>query len=143
MSAATAPKAWPTESPDVHELIRRRAEQIYYRSGGVPGRDNLNWMQAEREIQAEREAQAKQAGAAENDDDILTEDATPASHRAVTVKVNGVQYVGEYSSEAAGDYHAGEFKAGEPVPVRFAGDKMFIKRPNGRELETTIVKKVG
>ena len=85
MSAATAPKAWPTESPDVHELIRRRAEQIYYRSGGVPGRDNLNWMQAEREIQAEKEAQTKQAGAAENDDDILTEMAQAPDGRQIII----------------------------------------------------------
>ncbi len=142
MSGATAPKAWPTEPPDVHELIRRRAEQIYYRSGGIPGRDDLNWMQAEREIQGERKAQAKQAADTQNDDDVLSEDAALASHHAVIVKVNGVQYVGEYSPEAAGGYRAGDLKSGEPVPVRFSGDKMFVKRPNGCELETTVVKKV-
>jgi len=29
------------------------------------------------------------------------------------------------------------------VPVRFHGDKMFVKRPNGKILETTIVNKIG
>jgi hypothetical protein len=27
------------------------------------------------------------------------------------------------------------------VPVRFRGDKMLVKRPNGKILETTIVNK--
>jgi hypothetical protein len=38
---------------------------------------------------------------------------------------------------------AREFGKGKVVPVRFAGNKMFVKRPNGKELETTIVKKIG
>jgi len=29
------------------------------------------------------------------------------------------------------------------VTVRFHGDKMLVKRPNGKILETTIVKKIG
>jgi len=44
-------------SPDIdrHELIRRRAEDIYIRSGRIPGRDIENWTQAEEEIRAEFE----------------------------------------------------------------------------------------
>lgn len=29
-----------------------------------------------------------------------------------------------------------------PVTVRFEGDKMFVKRANGKELETQIVQKI-
>ena len=41
------------------------------------------------------------------------------------------------------DAEDGEFGADASVPVRFHGDKMFVKRPNGKELETTIVKQTG
>jgi|SRR5579862_8396345 hypothetical protein len=107
----------------IHEAIRRRAEEIYIRSGKVPGRDVENWAQAEQEIR--REA----AGA------------TP--RKAVVVRVNGVQYFGEYHPDDCDGYQPGELGKGKVVPVRFAGNKMFVKRPNGKELETTIVKKIG
>lgn len=108
---------------ELHEVIRRRAEEIYIRSGRVPGRDVENWAQAEQEIQRAT------AGA--------------GRRKAVVVRVNGVQYFGEYRPEACDGYRPGEFGKGNFVPVRFAGNKMFVKRPNGKELETTIVKKIG
>jgi len=107
--------------PDRDEAIRRRAEEIYIRSGRIPGHDLENWTQAEQEITRE---------AAE----------PPARRTAIVVKVNGVQYVGEYALDSSEGYTPGEFKKGVPVPVRFDGDKMFVKRPNGKELETRIVK---
>jgi hypothetical protein len=108
---------------DFHEAIRRRAEEIYIRNGRTPGRDTENWAQAEQEIRRE---------------------ATGAARRkAVVVRVNGVQYFGEYHAEACDGYQPGEFGKGNVVPVRFAGNKMFVKRSNGKELETTIVKKIG
>lgn len=110
-------------SSDLHERIRRRAEQIYEQSGKVPGRDAENWSQAEIEIQQESNV--------------------PAARRAIVIRIDGVQYVGEYDRETSGDYAPGEFGRGASVPVRFEGDRMFIKRPNGQELETRIVKKIG
>lgn len=107
---------------DVHEAIRRRAEEIYERSGRAPGHDVENWVQAEGEI-FEEMAQA------------------PTKRRAIVVKVNGEQLVAEYDPMAAGGYNPGEFTRGEPVPVRFAGEKMYVTRPGGGELETTIVRK--
>jgi Protein of unknown function (DUF2934) len=104
---------------DVHEAIRRRAEEIYVRNGKIPGRDLENWAQAEREILREAAPQ----------------------RTAVIVKVSGKEYVGEYDPEASDGYRPGEFGPGTAVPVRFHGDKMFIKRPNGKILETTIVRK--
>lgn len=106
----------------IREAIRRRAEEIYIRSGRIPGRDLENWSQAEEEIKRE---------------------ATGTTRKAVVVRVNGVQYFGEYQPEACDGYQPGEFGKGKAVPVRFAGNKMFVKRPNGKELETTIVKKIG
>ena len=115
-----------TDSPsskaaDLHEAIRRRAEEIYLESGRIPGRDTDNWTQAEREVM----------------------ERFSTRRTAIVVKVGGVQYVGEYKLEEADGYVPGEFAAGTPVPVRFEGDKMFVRRHDGRELRTTIVKKVG
>ena len=107
----------------MHEAIRRRAEEIYIRSGRIPGRDLDNWSQAEQEIR--REAVA----------------ATP--RKAVVVRVDGVEYFGEYHPDDCDGYQPGELGKGKVVPVRFAGNKMFVKRANGKELETTIVKKIG
>lgn len=102
----------------LQELIRRRAEEIYIRSGKVPGRDIANWTQAEAEIRSE---------------------IWGSRRSAIVVKVSGVQYVGEYRLDSSEGYAPGEFHPGDPVPVRIEGDKMFVKRPNGTELETTIV----
>lgn len=112
-----------TSGQGVQEAIRRRAEEIYLRNGGVPGKDIENWEQAEREIHEEM--------------------AASGGRKAIVVIVDGVQYVGEYSADSAGGYVPGEFSSGAPIPVRFVGERMFVKRPNGTELETTIVKKSG
>ena len=117
------PKPWPA-ALDVHEAIRLRAEEIYIRSGRIPGRDVQNWVQAEKEILGE------------------TAGVRPR-RKAIVVKVNGVQYVGEYDEVAAAGYTPGEFRSTGPISVRFEGGKMFVKRPNGKELETRIVKKIG
>ena len=123
-AAANTPNAGPTVVPDRHEAIRRGAEEIYIRDGRIPGRDLDNWAQAEQEILREFGEQ-------------------PARKTAIVVRVNGAEYIGEYSPESSDGYVPGEFGAGASVPVRFHGDKMFVKRPNGKELETTIVKQTG
>ena len=112
----------PDSDRDVHEAIRHRAEQIYIQSGCVAGRDVENWAQAEREIR----------------------DAAPQDRRtAIIVKVNGVEYVGEYTAESADGYVPGEIAAGSPVVVRLQGDEMYLGRSNGKELATRIVRKIG
>jgi len=116
------PHPWPANPADQHEAIRRRAEEIYIRNGRIPGRDLENWAQAEQEI--------------------LRESAAAAARRtAIVVRVNGAEYVGEYSAASSDGYVPGEFGSSATVPVRFRGDKMFIKRPNGKILETTIIKR--
>jgi hypothetical protein len=50
-------------------------------------------------------------------------------------------YTSAYESASAGGYIPGEWKPGEPVPLRLVGDKLYLRRHNGSELETTIIKK--
>lgn len=119
MQAQTSPDSSVAQSLDLHEAIRRRAEEIYIENGRIPGRDLENWAQAEREIHAQA--------------------ANGNRRTAVVVKVHGVQYVGEYNAETAEGYVPGEFEAGSPVAVRLDGDRLFVRRPNGKELETKIV----
>ncbi len=75
--------------------------------------------------------------------EILRESAPHLVRRAVIVNVQGVVYTGEYDSTTADGYTPGEWKPGDPVPVRLAGDKLYLRRPNGQELQTTIVKRIG
>jgi len=120
--ASRAPERPSRPLDEMHEAIRRRAEEIYIRSGKIPGHDVENWKQAEEEILREAGERSRR-------------------RTAVVVKVNGMRYVGEYTLDSAAGYKPGEFAAGDPVSVRFDHNKMFVKRRNGRELETTIVKR--
>jgi hypothetical protein len=110
-------------STEVQEAIRRRATELYQRGGAVAGHDAENWYQAEAEV--------------------LRESATNGRRRAVVVNLQGVVYTGEYEAASAEGYIPGEWKTGDPVPVRLAGDKLYLRRPNGRELQTTVVKRIG
>jgi hypothetical protein len=109
---------WPTPPINRYEAIRRRAEEIYIRNGRIPGHDLDNWAQAEREITLEAAARRR---------------------TAVVVRVNGTEFVGEYDPATDG-YMRGEFLPHAAVSVHFHGNKMFILRPNGKVLETTIIK---
>jgi hypothetical protein len=109
---------------ELREAIHRRAEEIYEKSGRIPGRDLHNWALAEAQIR--------------------TETSTHSPRKpAVVVKVEGVQYIGEYDSALASGYTPGEFVAGDPVRVRFEDGKMLVIRPNGQLLETTIINRAG
>jgi hypothetical protein len=121
-AAAKSPQPWPSPTPSRQEAIRLRAEEIYVRNGGIPGRDTENWAQAEREI--------------------LRGSPEAFCRKAIVVKVDGAQYIGEYSAESSQGYVPGEFGPGASVSVRFHGDRMFLLRPNGKVLETTLVKKI-
>jgi hypothetical protein len=109
-------------SPQMQDAIRRRATELFERSGSVPGHDLENWCQAELEI--------------------LKEQATHLVRPAVVIKFEGVLYTCEYDPDAADSYTPGEWKSGEPVPLRIAGDKFYIRRHDGSELETIITKRV-
>jgi len=110
-------------SPQVQEAIRRRATELYQRSGAAAGHDVENWYQAEAEI--------------------LREAAAHPARRAIIVNVEGVVYTGEYDPASADGYTPGEWRVGDRVPIRVEGDKLLLRRPNGRELKTSIVKRIG
>jgi hypothetical protein len=110
-------------SPQMQEAIRRRATELYQQGGSVEGRDFENWYRAEAEI--------------------LRESAATAVRRAVVVNLQGVVYTCEYEAAAADGYTPGEWKPGDAVSVRLAGDKLYLRRRNGQELQTTIVKRIG
>jgi len=117
-------QSWgPKAASELQDAIRRRAEEIYFESGEIPGRDLENWKQAERDVRLQHERTKRR--------------------RAIVVKVEGVEYVGEYQTESAEDYSPGEFNRGESVPVLIEGDRMMVRRPNGRTLETRIVHRLG
>jgi Protein of unknown function (DUF2934) len=131
-ASAKTPNPWPTLPNDRHEAIRRRAEEIYFRNGKIPGHDLENWAQAEQEILRELSPPpARETHAHE-----------PKVRRAaIVINVNGIEYIGEYNPTASDGYRPGEFGPGASVLVSFHGDHMLVFRPNGKTLDTTIVRK--
>lgn len=123
MNAAKTPNPWPTYPPDQYEAIRRRAEEIYVLKGSIPGHDLENWAQAEQEI----------AGTS----------CPSRTGKGIVINVGGAQYIGRYDPDSSDGYVPGEFGQGASMPVQFRGNKMFIERPNGKILETTIVNRIG
>ena len=105
------------------EAIRRRATELFQGGGAIEGHDAENWYRAEAEI--------------------IRESGTHRARLAVVVNVHGVVYTGEYECSAADGYTPGEWKPGDPVLIRLAGNTLYPRRSNGRELQTTIVKRIG
>ena len=112
----------PVYAADLHDAIRRRAEEIYIQSGRIPGHDVDNWTQAEHEIMEQVARRDRRV--------------------AIMVKVDGVRYVGEYLPDSSDGYVPGEIGAGASIAVRFEGDNMYVRRANGKELVTRIVQKI-
>jgi hypothetical protein len=118
------PTVQKVSAKEVQQAVSRRAREIYEQGGKVAGRDLENWTQAEAEIVRELSRLSDR-------------------RLAFVVRVDGVQYVGEYSVATANGYAPGEFASGDPVPVRFVGNKMLVERPNGKVLETIVATNVG
>jgi len=116
-------ETWKNFSLQIQDAIRLRANELYLRRGGIAGHDEENWFQAEAEIIRESSARSPRS--------------------AVVINVEGVVYTGEYESNTADGYAPGEWKLGDSVPVRIVGDKLYLRRQNGRELQTTVVKRIG
>ena len=112
----------PVYAADLHDAIRRRAEEIYIQSGRIPGHDVDNWTQAEHEIMEQVARRDRRV--------------------AIMVKVDGVRYVGEYLPDSSDGYVPGEIGVGASITVRFEGDNMYVRRANGKELVTRIVQKI-
>jgi len=54
---------------------------------------------------------------------------------------DGITYIGSCMSKAKRSY-AGEWIVNDPVPFRLAKDKLFLKRPNGKELRLGLLTRV-
>jgi hypothetical protein len=108
-------------TPEVENAIRLRAEKLYEARGRVAGHEVEDWLQAEAEILREVQCFPKVA--------------------RVAVHFEGATYIGEYDAQHCDGYTRGEFRAGTPVELRFAGQTMFMKRPNGKELKTVVVRR--
>ena len=119
-------------SPEFTEAVRQRAQQLYELHGKMPGHDLENWTQAEAEVRARLASQA------------VSRPHVPAAQptlRHLRIKIDGVIYTGEYDPVTSGDYAPAEFDAGAPVEVCFEGDNMTLKRRNGEQLRTRIVRR--
>src|SRR5579862_5938166 len=75
------------DSLEVQKAIRRRAAELYWRSGALVGHDLDNWRQAEAEI-------LRETG--------------HLPRPAVVINLEGVVYTGEYDLAAADGYLPGE-----------------------------------
>ena len=133
-------------SDAVRKKIARRARELYELRGCVDGYALEDWVQAEREVMNQL---AKEEAAPENSN-------LPADTRApstsgpqlgrktatIAVRVGTFVYTGEYETNRCTSYKPGTLRKGQPIEIRFDQDKMFIELPDGRELETRIVKKI-
>ncbi|MBZ5598575.1 MAG: DUF2934 domain-containing protein [Acidobacteriia bacterium] len=124
-ATARAASRHPGPSPQEREqAIRRRAQELYEQRGRVAGHEVEDWLRAEAEVMRE----------------VATALRRRSAH--IVVKVDGVTYTGEYDPESSAGYQPGEFAVGQPLQVRFEGDRMYIARSNHRELQARLVKKV-
>jgi hypothetical protein len=121
--AISGSKTAGSRTPEIEAAIRRRAEELYRQRGGAPGDAVEDWLKAEAEVLCKFEVPAE---------------SKPAY---LVIRLHGVTYTGEYDARDSGGYQPGEFAAGEPIRVRFEGEMMFIRRPNGSELSARVVKK--
>ena len=104
----------PLTLADLRAAIRRRAEEIYVRSGKIPGHDDENWAHAEREVQARDRYEAS---------------ARAESHRR---RVDGVEYIGEYRPEISAGYIPGEFGMRSSRPRPLSGGQNVRETTNGK-----------
>lgn len=112
-------------TPEIEEAIRRRAEKLYEERGRAPGHEVEDWVKAEAEVLHEIEIESAPKPA------------------FVSIRFEGAVFTGEYDAKRCDGYVPGEFRAAAPVEIRFETGKMYVKRPNGKELETRVVRKEG
>lgn len=60
----------------------------------------------------------------------------------ISVRLGDMTYVGSYWPRTVWSYAPTEFIVNDPIEIRIDGKHMFIKRPNGKELKTTIVQRI-
>jgi hypothetical protein len=58
----------------------------------------------------------------------------------ISVQKDNLVYVGDYLAKRKGSYRPGDLIVNDPIAFRIDGDKLILKRPNGEELKTKLVK---
>jgi hypothetical protein len=125
-SAGATQRRPPEADGDVREAIERRARELWEQRGRVDGHAEEDWRQAEAEIlKARAEAATRVA-------------TRPAF---ILIKAGDFTYTGEYDLGHCDCYRPGDLRRGTSLTVRFEGEKMYVKLPNGRELETRVVRR--
>lgn len=71
---------------------------------------------------------------------VTTPTTTEEKHYFITVEAGGLVYVGEYTPMFFGK--PGDWIVGDPIDLRFDGKKMILRKPNGKELKTSIRKRI-
>lgn len=61
-------------------------------------------------------------------------------HYYISVQAGDMVYVGEYTPVFFGK--PGDWVIGDPISVRFDGNKMILQKPNGKELKAKIQKRI-
>jgi hypothetical protein len=60
---------------------------------------------------------------------------------AITVAIDGIAVTGEYESRWARSYKPSDLVVGDEIDAKIEGKKLVIKRPDGKELKATIIKR--
>lgn len=60
----------------------------------------------------------------------------------ISIELDGMVYVGSYYPRWRWSYSPTDFIVNDPVEVRIDGNHLVIKRPNGKELKTAIVRRI-
>jgi len=71
---------------------------------------------------------------------VTTPQTNEEKHYFITVKAGDLVYVGEYTPMFFGK--PGDWIIGDPIDVRFDGNNMLLKKPNGKELKAKIRKRI-
>ncbi|MFO1463914.1 MAG: hypothetical protein U1F66_09040 [bacterium] len=71
---------------------------------------------------------------------VTTPTTTEQKHYFITVQSDDLVYVGEYTPMFFGK--PGDWIIGDPIEVRFDGNKMILRKPNGKELKAKIQKRI-
>jgi hypothetical protein len=126
MQPCVEPSAAPESSQadtELRKAIARRARELWEQRGRVDGHAEEDWLQAEAEVlQSQKHA------------------ASPKTS-FIMVKFAGSLYTAAYDPEHCDGYRPGELRKGAPVAIRLTADRLYLKRPNGQELEARILKK--
>jgi hypothetical protein len=60
----------------------------------------------------------------------------------LSVQLGDMVYVGSYWPRTRWSYSPTDFIVNDPVQVKIDGKHMYLKRPDGKELKTTVIQRI-